>query len=138
MTILDSRVRNGVLTIDASPFSAQATDVALTPSTKEVGDRVEVLSGEVIAPEDETTWALEFSGIQDFDDAAGWIEFARASAGETVAFSFQPNDEDEGVTYAGTCKVRPVKIGGPVNKRNQSVASWPVVTGPTPTYEPPA
>lgn len=133
MPIIDSRVKTGTLTVDAVAFNAQATNVALVPSTKEVGDPVEVLSGDKIAAEDETTWALVFTGIQDFDDAAGWIEYARANAGETVPFTFEPNSVDA-PSYAGTCKVRPVTIGGPVNARNTSDASWPLVTGPTPTY----
>lgn len=135
MPIIESRVEVGVLTVDAVAFNAQATNVALVPSTKEVGDPVEVLSGDKIAAEDETTWALVFTGIQDFDESAGWIEFARANAGETVAFTFQPSAAVN-PSYAGTCKVRPVTIGGPVATRLTSDASWPIVTGPTPDYTP--
>lgn len=134
MPIIDSRVKTGTLTVDAVAFNAQATNVALVPTTKEVGDPVEVLSGDKIAAEDETTWALVFTGIQDFDDEDGWVEFARANAGDTVPFTFAPGTGLP--SYAGTCKVRPVTIGGEVAARLTSDASWPLVTGPTPDYTP--
>lgn len=136
MPIIESRLRTGVLTVDAVAFNAQATNVRLVPSTSTQGDPVEVLSGDKIGADEVTAWALEFTGIQDFDDADGWIEFARANAGETVAFTFEPNN-DGAPTYAGTATVRAVTIGGPVNARLTSDASWPVVTGPTPTYPTP-
>lgn len=133
MTITQSRLKTGTLTIDSNAFAGQATNVRLTPSVSTEGDRLEVLSGEFIAPEESTTWALEFTGVQDFDDPDGWVEFCRASAGDTVAFTFEPNSVDA-PSYAGTATVRAVVIGGDVAARLTSDASFPVVTGPTPTY----
>lgn len=135
MTVpIDSRVKVGVLTVDSVAFAAQASNVALVPNTKEAGPPLELLNGEKLTDDDETTWSLVFTGVQDFDDEDGWIEFARANANEVVTFSFKPN---AGVlVYGGTCRVRPVNIGGPVAARNTSVATWPLVTGPTPDYTP--
>lgn len=133
MTITQSRLKSGTLTIDAVDFAGQASNVRLTPSVTEEGDRLEVLSGDVLEPEELTEWALEFTGVQDFDDEDGWVEFCRASAGDVVAFTWEPNSV-AAPSYAGTCKVRAVVIGGDVAARLTSDASFPVVTGPTPTY----
>lgn len=132
MTITQSRNKLGTLSIDANAFAGQATNVRLTPSVTTTGDRLEVLSGDVIEPEESTTWALEFTGVQDFDDEDGWIEFCRSSAGDVVPYSWKPNAD--GPTYTGTCTVRAVVIGGDVATRLTSDASFPVNTGPTPTY----
>jgi hypothetical protein len=137
MTVVDSRVKNGTLTIDAVAFTGQAFNVQLVPSFAEEGDRLELLSGEVLEPEDVTSWSLNFSAVQDFDNEEGWIEFARASDGEVVPFTFKPNNSATAPTYSGTAKVRAVAIGGPTNQRLTSDAAWPVKTGPTPAYPEP-
>lgn len=134
MTIIDSRLRIGVLTVDAEAFAGQATSVQLVPTVAESGERVEVLTGDVLLPEEVTSWALNFTGIQDFSDPDGWVEFCRANAGDVVPCTFKPNAE--GPSYALTAKVRAVVIGGGVNVRLTSDASWPIQTGPTPTYTP--
>jgi hypothetical protein len=134
MPIVESRLKTGVLTIDSVAFAGQATNVALVPNIAEDGDRLEVLSGDVILPDEVTTWALEFTGIQDFDDEDGWINFSLTSAGDVVPVVFTPDDTVTGVEYAMTVKVRPVTIGGGVNVRLTSDASWPLQTGPTPSY----
>lgn len=137
MTVVDSRLKSGTLTIDAVAFTGQATNVQLVPSFSEEGDRLETLSGEVLDPEDVTDWSFNFTAVQDFDDEEGWIEFARANNGEIVPFTFKPNNSATAPTYSGTCKVRAVPIGGPVNTRLTSDAAWPVKTGPTPAYPAP-
>lgn len=134
MPITDSRLKEGTLTLDAVAFATQATNVRLTPSTDEVGDRVEVLSGDVDEPEDETTWSLVIDAVQDFDDDAGLINFALQNAGDVVAYSWKPNAGAP--TYTGTVKVRPVEIGGDVATRNLTSAEWPCQQKPTATYAP--
>lgn len=132
MPITDSRLKAGTLTIDSVPFATQATNVRLTPRTDETGDRLEVLSGDIVDPEDETTWSLVIEAVQDFDDPAGFIAFSLANAGDSVAYVWKPNAA--GVSYAGTVKVRPVEIGGDVATRNTTSAEWPCGEAPTPTY----
>lgn len=135
-TIEDSRLKGGTLVLDAIAFAKQQTEVALTPSVSEEGDRVEVLSGAVIEPDEITTWTLDLNAIQDFDDPAGFVEFSRANAGQIVSFSWEPN-QIGAPTYAGSVRVRAVKIGGPVATRNQSDTSWPVIGDYTTTYPAP-
>lgn len=134
MPITDSRLKEGTLTIDGDAFATQATNVRLTPRTDETGDRLEVLSGDTVDPEDETTWSLVIDAVQDFDDPAGFVNFALQNAGEVVAYSWQPNPD--AVTYSGNVKVRPVEIGGDVNTRNTTSAEWPCQETPTAVYAP--
>lgn len=133
MPITESRLRNGTLTIDAVPFQTQATNVTLSPDTDEVGDSLEVLSGDTITPDDETTWSLNIEAVQDFDDAAGFVAFALANAGELVPYEWAPSGST-GVSYSGNVRVRPIEIGGDVNSRLTSEAEWPCDGPPTPTY----
>lgn len=135
MAITDSRNKAGTLTLDAESFETQATAVSLVPATAEVGDSVETLSGDTITPDDETTWTLNITAIQDFTDAAGLLEFLRANAGDTVAFTWKPTAAAI-PNWTGTCKIRPTTIGGGVNVRLSSEIVLPVVTGPTPDYTP--
>lgn len=134
MPITDSRLKAGTLTLDGVDYNTQATNVKLTPSTDEVGDPVETLSGDEILADDETSWVMAITAVQDFDDVAGFIAFCLENAGQSVTYSWQPNAV--GVTYAGTVKIRPVEIGGDVNKRNTTDAEFPCNGAPVPTYAP--
>jgi hypothetical protein len=131
--ITDSRNKGGTLTLDALEFAKQMTNVTMTPSVDEEGDRIETLDESTIEPDEITSWAMDLGAIQDFTDAAGFVEFARANDGEVVSFVWAPNGAGE-VSYAGTVKVRAVPFGGDVNTRLTTTASWSVITGPTPTY----
>lgn len=133
--ITESRLKGGTLTLGSAPgeaFETQATNVRLVPSTDEVGDPLEVLSGDTLDPEDETTWALVITAVQDFTDPAGFQNYALQNAGDIVAYTWKPNAV--GPTYTGTVKVRPVEIGGDVNKRLTTDAEWPCQEVPTVAY----
>jgi len=132
MPITESRLRLGTLTLGGTSFATQATNVRLVPSTEEDGDALEVLSGDEILPDDVTTWALAITAVQDFDDPAGFVNYAMQNAGDVVAFVWAPNPP--GVSYAGNVKVRPVEIGGDVNARLTTEAEWPIQGEPIPTY----
>lgn len=132
MPITDSRLKNGTLTLDALPFATQATNVRLVPSTADVGDSLEVLSGDTVDPDEETTWSLAITAVQDFDDADGFVAFALDNAGDVVPYSWKPNAD--GPTFAGNVRVRPVEIGGDVASRLTTDAEWPCQETPTPTY----
>lgn len=125
MAIKDHRLKTGTLTVDGIAFQSQATNVTLEPDVDEEGDQLEVLSGETEEPEEVYTWALNVTAIQDFDDPAGFVRFAKDNAGEVVPFSWRPNAT--GATFSGSVKVRPVPIGGDVNTRLDTSAEWPVV-----------
>lgn len=135
MPITDSRNKTGTLTLDAVAFETQATAVSLVPSTDEEGDAVETLSGDTISPDDVTTWTLNITAIQDFEDAAGLLEFLRANAGDEVPFTWQPTVAAI-PNWVGTVKIRPTTIGGEVNVRLTSEIVLPVTDGPTPDYTP--
>lgn len=132
MPITDSRLKTGTLTLEAAQFASQATNVRVTPSTDEVGDELETLSGDTIAPDDETTAVLNITAVQDFDDPAGFIRFSWDNAGDIVTFTWQPNAGTMQAT--GTVRVRPVEVGGDVNARLTTSASWPIVGLPTWTW----
>ena len=133
MAIEDSRLKGGTLTLDAlTDFAKQMTNVTLTPATEEDGEPVETLDGSTIEAEESTTWTLDLGAIQDFDDPAGFVEWAMANAGDVVAFEWTPNATGA-PTYSGNVKVRPVPIGGDVNTRLTTTASWPIVGTPVST-----
>lgn len=132
--IEDSRLAGGTLTLDALSFAKQMTSVTLTPSTDEDGEDVETLSGATIEADETTSWTLDMGAISDFNDPAGFIEFARSNAGAIVPFSWQPNAT--GPTYDGTVRVRAVAIGGDVKARTTPDTSWPVIGDPNVTYPP--
>lgn len=131
MPIVESRLKGGTLTLDALSFATQATNVRLSPSTDETGDPLEVLSGETITAEDQTTWALNIQGVQDFDDVAGFVAFAFDNANELVPYSWKPSAASP--TFSGMVRVRPVEIGGDVNQRLTTEAEWPCSAKPTRT-----
>lgn len=134
MTILESRLKTGTLTIDGKPFASQASNVRLTPKTDEQGDPLEVLSGDTVSAEDETSWALNITAVQDFDDPTGFVALCIADAGEVVAYSWKPNAGVDTPTYTGNVRIRPVEIGGDVNKRLFTSAEFPCQEKPTVTY----
>lgn len=139
MPITESRLKNGTLTLDAISFATQATNVRLVPSTDVTGDTLEVLSGDTILGTDETTWSLVITAVQDFDNAAGFVNFAMANAGDVVPFVWEPNSPTgdavgAGVSYSGSVRVRPVEVGGDVNSRLTTDAEWPLQGAPTATY----
>ena len=125
MPIEDSRLKTGTLTLDALPFAVQATSVALVPSTDEEGDAVETLSGDEILPDDVTTWTLNITAIQDFENSAGFLEFLRANAGDVVTFNWKPTAAAV-PNWSGSVKIRPTTIGGEVNSRLTSEVELPV------------
>lgn len=130
--ITESRNKNGTLTLDALAFASQATNVRLVPDTDEAGDVLETLSGDTSQADDETSWSLVIGAVQDFDDPAGFVAFAFNNANELVPFSWQPNADSP--TYTGNVRVRPVEIGGDVNKRLTTEAEWPINGQPVATY----
>lgn len=131
--IEDSRLSGGTFTVDGQAFAKQLTSVTLTPSVDTEGDSVETLSGAKQEPDEVTSWVLELGAIQDFDDPAGFVEYARANRGQLVSFSWLPNSAGA-PTYSGTVRVRAVAIGGTVAQRNNTEANWPVIGEPNSVY----
>lgn len=125
--IEESRLSGGTLTLDGDDFAKQHTDVSLVPSVESGGDRVEVLSGQFLAPDETYTWTLNLGFIQDFNDAEGIVNTLRTKAGQVVPFAWQPNDIMT-APLEGTVRLRPTTIGGTVATRLTGTVELPVVT----------
>lgn len=128
MTVTESKLKEGTLTFGpkATPtltVSCQATNVTLEPSFEEVGEALEVLCGDTLAASERTTWVLKFTGIQDWTDKAGFVNFAYDHDGEELEFDWLP--AKLGPSWTGRVKVKAVVLGGAVNTRNTSDAEWP-------------
>lgn len=132
MPITESKLKNGVLTVDGREFATQASNVTLSPDTNEQGDTLEVLSGDTILPAETTSWSLSIDAVQDFTDVAGFVNYAMQNAGDVVPFTWTPNAT--GPTYTGSVKVRAVEIGGDVNARLTTSADWPCQGAPVVAY----
>lgn len=110
--------------------SAQATSVKLTPSS-ETEDDVHVLSGDVLSGEDTDSWTLNGTFVQDLDPT-GNVRFCLANKGKIVPFRFVPNSE-QGTEFSGTCKIRPIEIGGDAKTKPTSDFEFPVIGDPIPS-----
>jgi hypothetical protein len=108
-TFADSRLGPGTLTLGAAEYGQQITNVVLTP-TIDSTDGTPTLADPEPLPEQKESWALEGSAIQDFELAAGFVNYCFDNAGEEVAFVWTPLDA--GVSWAGTCLVTAIPIGG--------------------------
>ena len=132
MPLTDSRLGPGTLTFDASnDFSAQAAAVRLTPSvdsedgtpTLETPDPAALLT---------LSWALNLSAIQDWEDAAGLVNYLMDNALSEVPFSWTPLTAD-GTKYDGTVQIVPIEIGGDVGVQVVTDVELPLVGEPTRT-----
>jgi hypothetical protein len=133
MPITESRLKTGTLTLGTDPadvsVATQATNVSLDPSVDEDGDRLEVLSGDTISPDEVETWVLHIEAVQDFDDPDGFVRYCFANAGDDVAYSWKPNAA--GPTFTGTVRIRAAQIGGDVAARLATEVEFPCNERPT-------
>lgn len=125
MPITDSRVREGVLTLDGDSYATQATNVRITPSHEEQGARIEVLDGSEILPALKRRNTLAIEAIQDFDDADGLIAFSWNTDTTEQAFSWTPGPNSP--TYSGNVQVLAIEVGGTVGERLTTTAEWEIV-----------
>jgi hypothetical protein len=132
MAFNDSRLGPGTLTLGTTDFGVQISNVSLIPSHATT-DGTPTLGTPEPAAEATTTWALKGSAIQDWESAAGFVEYCRANNNVVVSYSWVPNTAKT-VTYSGTCKVLAIEIGGDVNKQVTSDFEFSVVGSPTVTY----
>lgn len=124
MAVTTSKLKLGTLTLDGVSFATQATNVRLVPPDKPSGDDVgEVLSGDPLPPESEEKWTMAIEAVQDFTDAAGFVNFTWVNQGEVVAYVWAPQGAS-GPSFAGSVTVWPVELGGEVNKRLTTEAEW--------------
>lgn len=140
----ESRQVVGILTfntdedvpVQLGSFEKQAHTVELAPAVRSEGDRLELLNGNSLLPEEFTDWTLNVGIVQDFNDPQGILELCRSRAGQIIGFTWEPNDE--GPSFAGTIKVRAGRYGGPVRVRLTTDLSFPVQELADPMYPEPA
>ena len=139
--ITESRVRQGTLTLGASgggapdgtAFACQATSIKVTPSFDDDGDAVETLCGDTIPAGKKTSWTLNGTSIQDFDDPEGFLTYCFENSLQTVAFEWAPNVVGA-PTWAGSVVIRALEEGGDVNTRLTTDWEFDVSGQPTRTY----
>jgi len=124
MSVTQSRVKDGVLTLGGVDFSCQATSVRVTPDRQTSGEAAEVLCGTVVPADSKRVDTLNITSIQDFDDPAGFHAYTWAHDGEEVLFSWWPNPHAP--TYSGKVTVAALESGGDVNTRLTAQAQWPI------------
>lgn len=134
MTVTDSRQGPGTLSLGTlTGAGCQMSNVRLTPAFDET-EGTATLCDPDPAPLSETSWTLEGTAIQDYENDAttGFVEFCRVNDGNTVTFDWVPNS-NYGVTYSGSCQIRAVQIGGDIKVQATTDFSFPVIGEPTRT-----
>ena len=128
----DSRLGPGTLKLDTThEFAAQAAAVRLTPSV-DSEDGTPTLAFPDPAPQSSISWALNLDAIQDWEDAAGLVNYLMDNALDEVPFEWVPLTAD-GTAYAGTVQLIPIEIGGDVAVQVVTSVELPIVGQPTRT-----
>lgn len=110
-------------------FASQLRSASLTPDVEEE-DPIPVLSGEEMAGDEDYTWTIGGTILDDYtaDSLAVW---ANTNKGQELPFVFQPNAETGTLKVTGVAKIRPIAIGGDVKSRNENDFEFKVVGQPT-------
>ena len=110
-------------------FASQLRSASLTPDVEEE-DPIPVLSGEEMAGDEDYTWTIGGTILDDYtaDSLAVW---ANTNKGQELPFEFQPNAETGTLKVTGVAKIRPIAIGGDVKTRNENDFEFKVVGQPT-------
>ena len=127
----DSRQGPGTLKLDTHEFAAQAAAVRLTPDVSSE-DGTPTLAVPEPAPDTTIAWALNIDAIQDWEDAAGLVNYLMDNALDEVDFEWTPLTSD-GTKYLGTVQIVPMEIGGDVAVQVVTSVELPVVGTPTRT-----
>jgi hypothetical protein len=136
MTIVESRLREGVVELGTSPdvldISCQLTNVRLTAAYSDDGEAVETLCGDKLAAGEKADgYTMAGTFIQDWTaspEDASIIWFLMDHNLEEMAFTYTPNPE--GPTMTGTLRVKlPAEfLGGDVNVRLSSDFEWTITS----------
>lgn len=137
MAFKDSRLGPGTLKLGPKPgpptheFNTQTSAVRLTPSV-DSEDGTPTLAVPEPAPLSTITWALNIDAIQDFEEAAGLVNYLMDNALSENLFEWTPKTSD-GTKYAGTVQIVPMEIGGDVAVQVVTSVELPLVGAPTRT-----
>jgi hypothetical protein len=138
MTITESRVKGGELTLGTAPgttFACQASNVHVTPTYDDDGDPVETLCGDSIPAGKKESWVLAGTSIQDFDDPTGFLAYCFDNRMTTVPFTWKPNITGA-PTWSGDVVVVALEEGGDVNTRITTDWEFDISGVPVRTYAP--
>jgi len=130
---VDSRLGPGVLTLDAVEYGAQISNVLLEPA-QDSEDGTPTLGDPDPLPLITESWVLKGEAIQDWEAAAGFVNFCFDNALSEVPFIFEPDSATPNSSrYAGTCMITSVPIGGDVSAQQTAAFEFPVVGTPART-----
>ena len=132
MAFKDSRLGPGTLKFDTThAFETQVSACRLTPSV-ESEDGTPTLAAPEPAPLSTITWALNVDAIQDFEEAAGLVNYLFDNQLDEVPFEWVPATAD-GTSYAGVVQIVPMEVGGDVAVQIVTSVELPLVGAPTRT-----
>lgn len=135
MAFKDSRQGVGTLKIGPAPgpptheFNTQASAVRLTPTVNSE-DGTPTLATPSPAPLTTISWALNVDAIQDWEEAAGFVNYLMDNKLAEQLFEWVPKTSD-GTTYKGTVQIVPIEIGGDVAVQVVTSVELPLVGQPT-------
>lgn len=113
-------------------FAKDTLSTFIDPSYSD-GSAVDFLDGSEDREADEESWVLSGTVRQGLD-ADAVEDWCLEHKGTTQPFVFEP--VNGGKKYTGTVRVRAIKIGGDVKKKNTSDFSFPMIGEPTLTAAP--
>lgn len=128
---VDTRLGPGTLKLGAPlvDYGPQISNVSLEPS-QDSSDGTPTLGDPDPLPEVTESWVLKGSAIQDFEEAAGFVNYCMDNALSVVAFEWTPNT-DAAVKFTGECLLTSLPIGGDVSVQNTSDFEFAVQGVPT-------
>lgn len=132
MTVNSITVGPGTLTIGADTgltvFSSQVRGCKLVPSVN-IGEPIDVLSGEQIPGERTETYSLQGTLLQDLGATISTTEWLFEHRGEIQDFVFAPSTA-AGKEITGQLTVEAVDIGGDVKSKPTSDFTFALVGDP--------
>ena len=96
---------------DGQEFACDAKSIKVTPTSDKDGDDVTLACGTVLAAPRKTSYTLNGSGIQRFDDADGLQAYCYTNDGVPVHFWLRFNDGESPV-YQGDVVIERLEEGG--------------------------
>ena len=137
MPFADARQGVGTLKLGPAPgpptheFNTQAAAVKLTPSVDST-DGTPTLAVPDPAPLSEVKWALNIDAIQDWSEAAGFVNYLLDNVLDENLFEWVPLTS-EGTKFSGTVQILPIEIGGDVAVQVVTSVELPLIGVPVRT-----
>lgn len=132
MTVNTMTIGPGTLTIgtddDLTIFSHQCTSATLSPSV-DIGDALNVLSGETVPGDRTETFVLKGTLAQDFGVTEGTTEWLWVHRGEIHDFVYAPSTAG-GREITGQLTVEAIDIGGDVKTKGTSDFEFTLTDAP--------